>query len=229
MTVRAEFQKNYLTRYLILSGVCLFMAAWFAYDGLVGYPQQMVYAEAYDPLREMEAAERAERWQAVTAENNWPRDVPKKTAEEIGSDITGQYVWAILNLMIGLPVLILFFRARGSWVEATPEGLTTSWGQTVRFADVTRLDKRRWQRKGIAKALYNETGAVPSGVGSSGTGPSGGGKRVFTFDDFKFQREPLGVMLRDLEASLQPEQIVGGPPEEPPPPPAAAESEKIVV
>ena len=32
-------------------------------------------------------------------------------------------------------------------------------------------------------------------------------------DDFKFDREPLGKMLRDLESQLRPEQIVGGPAE----------------
>ena len=205
MTVRAEFQKNYLMRYLILATVCLFMAAWFAYDGLIGYPQKIPYAEAYDELLELESAQRVEKWKAIAKQNNWPNDVPTKTAEEIRSDIIGQYFWGGLNLLAGLPALLLYFRARGSWVEATADGLKTSWGQQVRFADVTKLDKRRWQRKGIARATYRSADSNAS---------SGGGERVFVFDDFKFQREPLGKLLRDLEAVLKPEQIVGGLPEE---------------
>jgi hypothetical protein len=201
MTLRAEFQKSYLTRYLILAAVCLFMAAWFAYDGLIGYPQQLVYAEAYDELRELEAAQRSQSWKKLTAERGWPADVPKKTAEEVRSDITGQYIWGTLNLLVGLPALWLLLRSRGAWVEATADGLRTSWGQTLRYADVQQLDKRRWQRKGIAKATY---------------APAGEGTKVFVFDDFKFEREPLGKMLRDLEQVLAPEQIVGGPPEAPP-------------
>jgi hypothetical protein len=201
MSNRAEFQKSYLTRYLILAAVCLFMAAWFAYDGFIGYPQQLQYAEAYDELRDMEAASRVERWKEVSSQRGWPSDIPKKTADEIRSDITGQYVWGGLNLLAGLPALLFFLRCRGSWVEATDDGLTTSWGQTMRYADVTQLDKRRWQRKGIAKATYTS---------------SEQGTRVFVFDDFKFQREPLGKMLRDLEQVLAPEKIVGGPPESDP-------------
>ncbi len=204
MPARAEFQKNYLMRYLILAAVCLFMAAWFGYDGLIGYPQQLEYAEAYDELRDMEGARRVERWKELADANSWPRDVPKKTAEEIRSDITGQYVWGGLNLLAGLPALFFFFRARGSWVEETDGGLRTSWGQSVRFADVTQLDKTKWQRKGIAKARY-----TPQAEGS----PAMTGERLFVFDDFKFQREPLGQILRQLEAVLRPEQITGGPPE----------------
>ncbi len=197
--MRANFQKSYLMRYLALAGVCLLMAAWFGYDGLVGYPAQLPAAEAYDQLRELDSAERAERWKQVATEKNLPRQTPKKTAEQLRSDIVGQYFWGGINLLVGLPALFLWLRSRGAWVESTEDGLTTSWGQTVRFRDVTLLDKKKWQRKGIAKATYTAAeGATPG---------------VFIFDDFKFEREPLGHMLRDLEKQLRPEQIIGGPAE----------------
>ncbi len=203
MTVRAEFQKNYLMRYAALAAVCLLMAAWFGYDGLVGYPQKLVYARAYDELRSLDSTQRIDKWKKLAAENNWPKDVPTKTAEEVESDITGQYFWGGLNLLVGLPALFLLLRSRGSWVQGTDGGLTTSWGQTLRYADVKSLDKRKWQRKGIAKATYIESVAGgPENV-----------SRTFVFDDFKFDREPLGKMLSELESHLSPEQITGGEPE----------------
>lgn len=197
--MRANFQKNYLVRYAALSTVCLLMAAWFGYDGLVAYPAQIPAAEAYDELRDLDSGKRAEEWKRVATERGLDKQTPKKTAEEIRSDIIGQYFWGGVNLLVGLPALLLWLRSRGSWVEQTDEGLTTSWGQSLRFADVTLLDKKKWQRKGIAKATYADGAA--------------GAPRVFVFDDFKFEREPLGKMLRDLEGQLRPEQIVGGPPE----------------
>lgn len=197
--MRANFQKNYLMRYAALATVCLLMAAWFGYDGLVGYPSQLPAAEAYDELRELDAAKRAERWKEIATEQGFAKQTPKKRADELRSDIVGQYFWGGINLLVGLPALVFWLRSRGRWVESTADGLTTSWGQTVRYADVTRLDKKKWQRKGIAKATY---------------APAGGGQPcLFVFDDFKFEREPLGQMLRDLEKRLAPEQIVGGPPE----------------
>ena len=61
------------------------------------------------------------------------------------------------------------------------------------------LDKKKWENKGIAKASYRDKGLT----------------RVFVFDDFKFDREPLGLILRKLEAKLDLRQIVGGPVEPP--------------
>jgi len=198
MSKRADFQKNYLIRYSILAGVCLFLALWFAYDGLIGYPSKLPAARAYDELRELKTEERLAQWKTVSAENGWSSDTPKKTVEKIEGDITGQYFWAAINLLVGIPALVWFFRCRGSWVEPTDDGLTTSWGQTVRYAEVTQLNKKRWAQKGIAKASYKQDGVVD---------------RVFVFDDFKYDRNAIEEMLRALEDVLGREQIVGGPTE----------------
>ncbi len=200
MALRANFQKNYGMRYLLLAGGCLFAASWFAYDGFIGYPSKLKYASRYDELAKLDGAEKQAEWKRITAENDWPSSPPEKTAEEIEDDIFGQYIWATLSLIVGAPALLFYMRTRGTWVEATDTGLTTSWGQTLDFDKVTQLDKKRWASKGIAKAWYQEQGAP----------------RRFVFDDFKYEREPLGMMLRDLEKHLKPEQIVGGPPEKPP-------------
>ena len=197
MSLRAEFQKSYLMRYALLAGFCLFLAAWFGYDGLVGYPSQLERAQAYDQLRKLDAEERQTKWDAIASEHGWPRTVPEKRAEEIEDAITGQYVWAGLCLIVGIPALVLLIRSRGRWVEETENGLTTSWGQTVDFSTVTSLNKRRWAKKGIARATYEQDGAA----------------KTFVFDDFKFEREPLDKLLAKLETHLKPEQIVGGPPE----------------
>lgn len=197
MSERANFQKNYLLRYAALATFCLLLSLWFAYDGLIGYPKKLPMAAAYDEIRDLETEERIARWKQLAADNDWPSSAPEKTAEDIEDDIIGQYFWAAINLAIGLPALVLFLRSRNSWVESTESGLTTSWGQTVDFTAVTQLDKKRWANKGIAKASYQEQGQT----------------KVFVFDDFKFEREPLGKMLRSLEDILEREKIVGGPTE----------------
>lgn len=198
MTIRANFQRNYLMRYAIVAGACSIFALWFAYDGFIGYPSKLPMAEAYDELREIEDDERRiNEWREVAKSRGFSTNIPTKTAEEIHSDITGQYFFAGLNLCIAIPLGILWLRSRGSWVESTEKGLTSSWGQTVDFADVTQLDKKRWAKKGIAKAIYSQDGMEKS----------------FVFDDFKFEREPLGSILRQLESVLKRDQIVNGPTE----------------
>lgn len=198
MTIRAEFQKEYLYRYAIPAAACLLFALWFAYDGFIGYPKTLPMAEAYDELREIDDAEkRINQWRDLAEERGWSKDIPRKTAEEIHSDITGQYFWGFLNLAIGIVAGTFWLRSKGTWVESTEDGLTTSWGQTFSFADVEELNKSRWEKKGIARATYTEAGM----------------KKSFVFDDFKYQRENLGKILRELEAILPREKISGGPTE----------------
>ncbi len=201
---RANFQKSYSMRYALIASVCLFMGAWFLYDGLIGYPHKLAIAQEYETLAELQPEARAARWAEISTQRGWSSEQPEKKSAEIEEQIIGQYVWAGLSILVGLPALLMFLRSRGSWVESTANGLTTSWGQTLDFSQVTQLNKKRWADKGIAKATYKENGVT----------------KRFVFDDFKYEREPIGRMLRTLEAGLTAEQIVGGPPE----PPLTAES-----
>lgn len=196
MTLRANFQSSYLWRYLIMAIAGLFMSGWFAFDGLVTYPKQLSYAQAFEKIKSeaIGQGEVAKRWQELAGTNGWPKEQPEKTSAAIRNDIYGQYIFGLLSLFLGVPAAWFYFKSRRRWVEATDDGLKTSWGQHVRFADVTLLNKKRWEAKGIARAFYTQSGT----------------KQVFVFDDFKYDREPLGQMLRRLEAVLQPEQIVGG-------------------
>ncbi len=199
MNLRADFQKSYLLRYAIIAGALLFFAAYFAYDGFIGYPANLPAARANDQLRTLDSEQQVAQWQTLAQQNGWdPNERPSKTAEEIEGDIYEQYFFGALCLLGGGIGLAYYLRSKGAWVEATEGGLTSSWGQSLQFSDVTLLDKKRWARKGIARATYTE----------------GGVSRKFTFDDFKFEREPLGKILRSLEDTLQREQIVGGPTEE---------------
>lgn len=199
VSLRANFQKSYLWRYLAMAGIGLFMAAWFAFDGLIGYPREQQRSSAYEALVEEvpDASERLTRWRELAKSKGWSVDTPKEKAAEYGNKITGQYVFGGLCLVLAIPALLNYFRSRGRWVESHDGGLQTSWGQSMRYADVVLLNKKRWANKGIAKAHYKQDGR----------------DQVFVFDDFKYDREPLDAMLKDLEQVLKPEQIVGGPPE----------------
>ena len=68
----------------------------------------------------------------------------------------------------------------------------TSWGQEVDFSTVTKLNKRRWKDKGIARVDYEENGR----------------KRQFVFDDFKFDRAAIGELLQQLESQLPADRII---------------------
>ncbi len=189
--MRANFQSSYLRRYMIVTAVFLGAALWFGYDGVIGYPKQLQKAKAYEQL-DQKSSDFEDEWKAVTAENGWSTDFPKDS-HEIESDIVGQYFYSAIGWLIGLPFLFLVIKSRNAWVERTPDGVKASNGQTMAYSDVTQLDKSKWAKKGIAKAHYRVDGM----------------SRVFVFDDFKFDREPIGQMLKELESTLTPDQISG--------------------
>lgn len=198
MPLRANFQKSYLWRYALLAAVGLGFSAYFFYDGLIGYPKKLEYAIEWEKLSHLDTDQRAEAWRKIVAERGWPKRTPDEKAEEIAASIPGQFFWGVITALIGLPALYLLIMSRNSWVERTEGGVTTSWGQTMSFADVVELNKSKWAKKGIAKAKYIDQGRA----------------RIFVFDDFKYEREPLGQMLRDLEQMLPDDKIIGGPREQ---------------
>lgn len=200
MNRRANFQKSYRNRYLLFVLVFIPGALYFFYDGFIGYPSKLPAARAYDAMKDLQPKEREDKWKELAKTNGWPTKIPTKTAEEWESAITGQYFWGTLTAIAGGIALAYYLGSKNAWVERTEKGITTSWNQNLEFERVVKLDKKKWEAKGIAKATYFESGK----------------KKIFTFDDFKFEREPLDIMLYELEQTLRPEQIVGGPAEEMP-------------
>lgn len=194
MTLRANFERSYLWRYMLLIAMCFGGSAWFAYDGFIGYPHKLEIAEEYEKLAGMESGPKSERWQQITSQRGWPPDVPdpEKPPKIIRESIRAQFIYAIIAAVLGSIAVLYMLISRVSWVEETESGLRTSWGQEVDFRTVTLLNKRKWKDKGIARADYVDRGR----------------KRQFVFDDFKFEREPMGVLLGKLEALLPPDKIL---------------------
>ncbi len=197
MQSRAVFTKSFLRRYLLIAAVFLGWGAYCAWDGFVAYPREFPVAEEFAKLEGMESGPKQERWEQLAREKGWKLNKPH-TAEEIQSRIFQQDVMLGICLLVGLPALLKYFSSRNSWVEGTTTGWTTSWGESVEFKSVKQLNKKKWKNKGIARATYE----------------SNGQEKTFVFDDFKFDREPTGKILRNLEATLSDEQIVEGPREE---------------
>ena len=79
-------------------------------------------------------------------------------------------------------------------IESSDEGLTTSWGQQLKFDQITALDKKLWRNKGIAKIQYTDADR----------------RRRLALDDCKYDRDATEDLLRLVESKLDPDQIVGG-------------------
>ena len=195
---RADISPSYYRRFAFISAICLGFASWSLYDGIVAWPNQRVRALKYIEIKEQHPDDYKQVWQQHATEQGWSAEWPGEPKTDI--DIAGQFVMAGLAAPIGLLTLGIFLRSLGQWVEMDENGIRTSRGREAKFADMTLLDKKKWQRKGIAKLHHERDGQT----------------KKMILDDYKFDRAAIGVMIRKVEAVLGEERIVNGPAEPPP-------------
>ncbi len=196
--IRADYDPKYFRRFLLIGLGCIAFTIWCFYDALVAYPRELERSQAYwtpSPDRaDAYIAMQREPWRTLVRERGWSTDPPEQPTV-ISHKITSQYFYAVICLAIAVPCLFKWFRARGSWVEGNREQLRTSWGPEFQYQQISRIDKTKWEKKGITRIHYkvNED------------------ESMFAFDDFKFRREPMGEILFLIEATLKDSQISGGP------------------
>ena len=202
MKIRADSNNGFLQRFLLIAIVCIGFGLYCLYDGFIAYPKKLEISEAYEllhpPGEEMsvdQAVLAEAEWETLAQSQGWSIEKPKKGPHAIQSDIIWQYIMAGVAFLVGLPVLYNYLSSRNAWIESDGQRVTTSWGQVMDFDQVQLIDKKRWEKKGIAKVGYLDQGDA----------------RSLVIDDFKFDRGAMGDILDQIESSLDREKIVGAP------------------
>lgn len=195
MSERANLNHRYFLKYLLMAVICFAMAGYFYYDGTIGYPKRFEYLEAYESRPEFYQAESKAEWYKFAASQGWPEEIPS-SKEEIQNDIEGQFFFMNITLAIATVILLFYLSGLFSWIrkvhiEATPDELRPSWQKPIPMSSISRIDKTKFEQKGIIR-IYHDS------------------KQVFVFDDMKFERQPMGVILGWIEDKLPDDKIVGG-------------------
>jgi hypothetical protein len=199
MVIRSISDKRYSRRFLLMGAAICGFSLWCLYDGLVRYPREQQRGLAFDKLA---ADGRQNEWDEIAKSRGWSASPPEEplSAEDFQNKVWMQFAMAGLTAAIGLPMVLLALASRGKWIDWNGSTITTSWGESFTADQVQQINKRRWQKKGIAKVTYQD----------------GQSKRRFVIDDFKFERPTMDRILYELEQRIDPERIVNGPPELPP-------------
>ena len=190
--LRATVSKQQLTRLSVIALITNGLALWSFYDGLVGYPRQRERALVY---KECDEADDFERWRTICAEKGWKTSNPGEPKTD--ADIQMQFLQGGIAGAIGLFVLYKLLRTLGRTLEGDEEGIKASWGPAFRYDEVTQIDKKKWDSKGIAKIRYQQDGK----------------SKTFILDDYIFERQPTDAMMRRMEAVAGVDKIVNGAPE----------------
>ena len=189
--IRANVHQPYFRKHLFIALGGFAYAAWCLYDGLVAYPRNLEIAEAFEAIPD--DAKRVETWTQLASERGWSADTPVKSAAEVASLISGQFFFAAICATVGIVALIIWARARGTWVEGDESQIRSSWGDEIAIPSITKINKRKWPEKGIARLYYEENGK----------------KGRFVMDDFKYDSTAMGQILTFAEAHLSADDVVG--------------------
>lgn len=196
MTIRATADQKYIRKYIYLALAGLGFFLWGAYDAVYKFPTELEMAIAFDQVKESDDA--VHQWARLYEENKdrgWHREKPHDSAATVEGYMRFNFFIIVAGLAMMLYFVLKYFRSKRSWMEATETGINTSWGASLDFDKIEKINKRRWETKGIAKVAYED---------------AGGRRRTMVFDDFKYERQSMGELMTLCEQHLSDDQIVGG-------------------
>lgn len=98
----------------------------------------------------------AAAWDAYTGRMKWDRKAPEKL-HEAGS-IREQWYFAYALCALAVYTLFILLRTIRRTISIDDQKIITQEGRTVRLSELTRLDLRKWDTKGIAFAFYPLSG-----------------------------------------------------------------------
>lgn len=178
-TIVARYGRYYRnTRYLI-AVMCIGWGLYSLYDGFVRYPRQNEAAVQKEVDRVETASGRK-----VTAEER-KEIAAKTTLPHPGWDVPFNQWAGMLLPPLGIALLAwMLYNSRG---EYRLEGnvLHIPGHPPVPLDNVRKIDKRLWERKGIAVIEYED--------------PASGKRKQFKLDDFVYEREPTDAIFDRVE------------------------------
>lgn len=174
----------YYRRIGMLAGLFLVFGLLFIYDGVWGYPKSIALAKrkewfvseflpSFDKAKQegrlegwMEQAKaqglptgmdgEPPRWVSYAAQNGWEEEPKLYSEREVAEQFWSAFVCLLGVLIAGVVVLL----NRSKVLRGEADHWITPEGERIAFADVTRIDKRKWEHKGLAYAWHRTAAGV---------------------------------------------------------------------
>ena len=178
-----QYYRN--TRY-IMCALLVGAGLWFAYDGWVGWPAHNV--KVREVKVRVDQAEKSGDQAAAAAART---ELGKLSKEKTNSDIMLQKILAMSLPPVGIALLAwALYNSRGAY-RLSGRTLHVPGHPTVTVDQITQVDRKLWDRKGIAYLSYE------------------GGAKPIKLDDFVYDRKPTDQIFERIESVLAPEAESG--------------------
>jgi hypothetical protein len=196
--LRAEVNPKFKYKFLLIGLIALGVGLYHFIDPIFVYPKMRPASEAFEQLKEKlqgDDGELQRQWATMAKEKGWKEGFPKYTPGELTTNTLYSYFIGVLfTFVAGIPCLITFLRCLGQWIGVEGGSLVNAKGQKVAFDQITKIDKTKWEKKGIAKLTYGQDGKEDS----------------FVIDDLKFDRHITDQIMELVEAKVGVDKIEGG-------------------
>lgn len=184
----------YFRRMGMLGGLLMVFGLVFLYDGVRGYPKSVELAKkkewfTTEFLASFDAAKKEgrleqwiadaqakglptgvdgepPRWVSYAAQNGWEEE-PKLYSQR---EIDEQFWFAYGCMAAALITVVILLKNRGKQLRGESDHWVTPEGLKISYTDVFRVDKRKWEHKGLAYVWHK----------------SGGSEKRAVIDDLKF-------------------------------------------
>ena len=179
MTTEATISSTWRNRQLMMTVFLIGFGLWFLYDGAIGYPSKN---EQFAKYEEMSNEGREAEWEAYSRKRGWPAKPPKYRYDP--SQIWTQYILSGISIALGASAFTWLLICRSRKVRMDDDAIYGDTGKKVLFDAIQGVNKKKWDSKGIAYALYEEDGKM----------------RRLTIDDYKYAGAE--EILREVESRL---------------------------
>lgn len=193
MEVKATLTRDWKKRWLILTGFVFAGALWFYYDGFIGYPKMAKHYQEYRQFADniissgkaKTDSDRAvkDAWREYSIQNGWKIETPKNKTE---SHFSKQKNYGTFLVGVSLLLFGWYYYSTRQSVLFDGTTITAVNGSTVKKDEVFKLDKRKWENKGIVYAHYEQSGQ----------------KKKIALDAYKFGDE-VEQIIEILEKNLE--------------------------
>jgi hypothetical protein len=121
------------------------------YDYSAKWPEEIV--NGYDQLKKDEMYP---LWKAYSNRTGLPIEPNDKIFDE--DTIENQFITCGVTVALLLITVFIGLRTMGRTMKVTPAGYSPPGGSEIPFSSMRKIDKRKWDSKGIAVIYYEEDG-----------------------------------------------------------------------
>ena len=180
----AEPAPGYRWKHMILAVGLIVFGLWFAYDGWIRWPNENRRAEQVQRDKDKAQEEHDDAKVQELAKEL------EQLSRHSGTDLLIQKLLAFILPAGGIAWGIWTLRETRGVYRMTGGTLAVPGHPPITYDDIRRIDKRKWDRKGVAFVHY-ETGIPPQ-------------PGILKLDDFAYDRRATDAILERIERNVVP-------------------------